>query len=123
MRIIPMAALAAAASLSAGCATYAGAGAGDPWGRYDGYYDRYYTTGQYEPYALSRDDYIYRGSNGTYYCRRRDGTVGLVVGAGVGALLGNIIAPRGSNTIGTLIGAAAGAAIGSAIERGEVRCQ
>ncbi|TMJ17316.1 MAG: glycine zipper 2TM domain-containing protein [Alphaproteobacteria bacterium] len=121
MRIIPMAALAAAASLSAGCATYAGAG--DPWGRYDGYYDRYYTAGQYEPYALSRDDYIYRGSNGTYYCRRRDGTVGLVVGAGVGALLGNAIAPRGSNTIGTLLGAAAGAAIGSAIERGEVRCQ
>ena len=121
MRKLPLAAL-AAASLTAGCATTYGAGA-DPWVGYDGYYDRYYTAGQYDPYVLTRDDRIYRGANGTYYCRRRDGTVGLVVGAGIGGLLGNIIAPRGSNTIGTLIGAAAGASIGYAIERGEVRCQ
>ena len=120
MRTLPLALV--TASLTAGCATTYGAGM-DPWAGYDGYYDRYYNAGQYEPTVLTSNDRIYRGANGTYYCRRRDGTVGLVVGAGVGALLGNLIAPRGSNTIGTLIGAGAGAAIGYSIERGEVRGQ
>ena len=103
----------------AGCATY-GDRYNDP---YDGYYERHYQAGSYDPYPLSRNDRIYRGSDGRYYCQRRDGTIGLVIGAGVGALLGNLIAPRGSNTIGTIIGAAGGAAIGYAIERNELRCQ
>jgi outer membrane lipoprotein SlyB len=97
------------------CATY-----GDRGGGYD--WSRDYRSGSYEPYALSRDDEIYRGGDGRYYCKRRDGTVGLVVGAGVGGLLGNLIAPRGSKTLGTILGAAGGAAVGYAIERGEVRC-
>ena len=122
MRLASLTALAAAVSLGAGCATYNDP-YGDPWSGYDGYYERHYRAGRYEPYALSRDDRIYRGTDGRYYCRRRDGTVGLVIGAGVGALLGNIIAPRGSNTLGTLLGAGAGAAIGYAIERGEMRCE
>jgi hypothetical protein len=109
----------------AGCTTY-GDGYGyrnDSWSSYDGYYERYYRPGSYEPYPLGRDDQIYRGSDGRYYCQRRDGTVGLVAGAAVGGLLGNLIAPRGSNTIGTIIGAAGGAAIGYAIERNEIRCE
>ena len=115
--------LLAAAALAAlplsGCATY-GDRYDDP---YDGYYERHYRAGDYDPYPMSRNDRIYRGSDGRYYCQRRDGTIGLVVGAAVGGLLGNLIAPRGSNTIGTLLGAAGGAAIGYAIERGEVRCE
>ena len=111
-----LAAAALAALPLAGCTSYGA----DP---YDGYYERQYRAGTYEPYPLARDDRIYRGADGRYYCRRRDGTIGLVVGAGIGGLLGNIIAPRGSNTLGTIIGAAGGAAIGYAIERGEVRCQ
>ncbi|MGZ8343125.1 MAG: glycine zipper 2TM domain-containing protein [Allosphingosinicella sp.] len=99
----------------AACTTY-----DDDRGRSD--WSRDYRTGSYEPYALGRDDEIYRGRDGRYYCKRRDGTVGLVVGAGVGGLLGNLIAPRGSKTIGTILGAAGGAAVGYAIERGEVRC-
>ena len=119
MRASPILAAAALAMVPlAGCTT---TGAYDD--DYDGYYERAYRAGTYEPYALGREDYIYRGSDGRYYCRRRDGTIGLVVGAGVGALLGNIIAPRGSNTIGTILGAAAGAGIGYAIERGEMRCE
>jgi len=115
--LVPAAAALALMPLAA-CTT-----TGDPWSGYDGYYDRHYSAGTYEPYAIGRDDTIYRGSDGRYYCRRRDGTVGLVVGAGAGALLGNLIAPRGSKTIGTIIGAAGGAAIGYAIDRGEVQCQ
>ena len=111
-----VAASALAAVPLSGCATTYD----DP---YDGYYERQYRAGNYEPYALSRNDRVFRGSDGRYYCQRRDGTIGLVVGAAVGGLLGNLIAPRGSNTIGTLIGAAGGAAIGYAIERGEVRCE
>jgi outer membrane lipoprotein SlyB len=101
----------------AGCAT------NDPFGSYDGYYERYYRPGRYDPYPLGRDDYVYRGNDDRYYCRRPDGTVGLVVGAGVGGVLGNLIAPRGSRTLGSILGAAGGAAVGYAIERGEVRCE
>jgi outer membrane lipoprotein SlyB len=118
MRTQILAAAAVAMVPLAGCAT-----TNDPWDSYDGYYERAYRAGTYEPYPLSRDDHVYRGSDGRYYCRRRDGTVGLVVGAGVGGLLGNLIAPRGSRTLGTIIGAAGGAAIGYAIERQEVRCE
>lgn len=115
MRAFPIFAAALALAPLSGCATYS-----DPYDR--DYYSLYH-PGSYEPYPLRRDSRIYRGRDGRYYCDRSDGTVGLVVGASVGALLGNLIARRGSNTIGTLIGAAGGAAIGYAINRNEVRCE
>ena len=118
MRTPLLAAAALAMVPLAGCTTY-----GDRYDSSDGYYERAYRAGNYEPYPLGRDDHIYRGSDGRYYCRRRDGTIGLVVGAGVGAVLGNLIAPRGSRTLGTIIGAAGGAAVGYAIERQDLRCQ
>jgi hypothetical protein len=89
------------------------------------YYDaqRYYRDGSYyRPYNLSRNDRIYRGNDGRYYCRRSDGTTGLIVGAAVGGLLGNAIDNGRSSLLGTLIGAGAGAALGREIERGNVRC-
>ena len=58
--------------------------------------------------ALSRNDRIYRGRDGRYYCRRNDGTTGLIIGAGVGALIGNSIDDGRSSLLGTLIGAGAG---------------
>jgi len=90
-------------------------------GRY--YADRYYRSGDY--YAdrrLSRADRIYRGYDGRYYCRRQDGTTGLIVGAGIGALLGNQVNIGGSQTLSTIIGGAAGALLGREIDRGGVRC-
>lgn len=91
---------------------------------YDRYYaDRYYRSGSY--YAdrrLSRNDRIYRGYNGDYYCRRDDGTTGLIIGAGIGALLGNQVDIGGSRTLNTILGGAAGAAIGRAIDKGNARC-
>lgn len=91
---------------------------------YNSYYaDRYYREGSYyQPYTLSRNDRIYRGQDGRYYCRRSDGTTGLIVGAAVGGLLGNTIASGRSNILGTLIGGAAGAALGREVDRGGVRC-
>ena len=80
--------LLAATCLAAGCATD---GMGSQYGRYDwnrpdpaygGYYaDRYYRDdARYRERRLSRRDRIYRGSDGRYYCRRSDGTTGLIVG-------------------------------------------
>ena len=87
------------------------------------YADRYYRPGNY--YAdrrLSRNDRIYRGYDGRYYCRRSDGTTGLIVGAGIGALLGNQLNVGGSRTLSAIIGGAAGAALGREIDRGNARC-
>jgi hypothetical protein len=85
---------------------------------------RYYrSSSSYRPYTLSRNDRLYRGSDGRYYCRRSDGTTGLIIGAAVGGLLGNQIARGNSNLLGTIIGASAGAALGREVERGNVRCQ
>lgn len=88
------------------------------------YADRYYRDGRYyQPYTLRRNDRIYRGEDGRYYCRRKDGTTGLIVGAAVGGLLGNALDNGRSSVLGTLIGAGAGAALGTEIERGSVRCR
>ena len=91
-----------------------------------GYYyaDQYYRDGRYyRERRLTRYDRIYRGRDGRYYCRRGDGTTGLIIGAGVGALIGNSLDGGRSSLLGTLIGAGAGAAIGREVDRGQVRCR
>jgi hypothetical protein len=41
------------------------------------YAENYYRDGRYyQPRRLTRNDRIYRGGNGRYYCRRNDGTTG-----------------------------------------------
>lgn len=129
MNRLLMISLAASAVALGGCTT---AGYGDGYGAYDynrpdpaygAYYpERYYRESR-EERRLTRADRIYRGRDGRYYCRKPDGTTGLIVGALAGGVLGNIIAPGGSDTIGTLIGAGAGALLGREIERNEVRCR
>lgn len=92
---------------------------------YNGYdASRYYreSPGQRER-RLSYRDRVYRGQDGRYYCRRSDGSTGLIVGAIVGGVLGNQIAPGGSEVLGTILGAGAGALAGRAIDRGEARCR
>lgn len=85
--------------------------------------DRYYRSGNnYQDRRLGANDRIYRGQNNQYYCRRPDGTTGLIIGGIAGGVLGNIIAPGGSNTLGTIIGAVAGGVGGRAIDRNNVRC-
>lgn len=59
----------------------------------------------------------WRGRDGRYYCRKPNGTTGLVVGGVAGALVGRTIDSRGDRTVGTLLGAAAGAVAGREIER------
>ncbi len=90
-----------------------------------GYYaDRYYRDGRYYGETrLSRNDRIYRGNDGRYYCRRSDGTTGLIIGGAVGALLANAIDNGRSSILGTLIGGGVGAALGQQVARGNVRCR
>ena len=99
----------------------------DRYGRYDGRDDpvRYYRDDpRYRERQLGPDDEIYRGSDGRYYCRRSDGTVGLVIGAGVGALLGRAIDTRGERATGTIIGGVLGALIGREVARSsDLRCR
>jgi len=108
---------AAAASMLAGCSTY-----GSPRGGY--FADRYYRDGPgYSERVLAANDRIYVGQDGRYYCRRPDGTTGLIVGGLAGGLLGGVIAPGGSSTLGAILGGAGGALAGRAIERDQVRCR
>jgi hypothetical protein len=85
------------------------------------YYRRYYR--RYRPQRLGRNDRIYRGSDNRYYCRRDDGTTGLIIGGMAGGVLGNVIAPGGSKTLGAILGAGAGALIGRAIDDGDIVCR
>lgn len=86
---------------------------------------RYYRPGNYQERVLGPDDRVYRGDDGRYYCRRSDGTTGLIVGAAAGGLFGNVISSRRSSTVGTLLGAIAGGALGSSIDRNnqQIRCR
>ena len=148
MMLIPLAAVAA---MTAGCVTdrYGSRYSSDDYGYYDrdyynqygrydynapdprygGYYaDNYYRQDRrYRPRYLSQNDRVYRGRDGRYYCRRSDGSTGLVVGAVVGGVAGNLIAPGDSRTLETILGAIGGAAAGAAIDssssRDRARCE
>jgi hypothetical protein len=136
MKKIMLLPLAAATALAGGCASTDRYGDRD-YGRYDydrpdprygGYYaDNYYRGDRrYRERRLSDNDRIYRGRDGKYYCRRSDGTTGLIVGGIAGGVVGNVIAPGGSETLGTVLGAIGGAVAGRAIDRGgnkDVRCR
>jgi len=99
-------------------------GRGNPH-RYDRYNNRSY--GYYQPsrsyYAepVYRDTRVWRGNDGRTYCRKRDGTTGLIIGAAAGALLGREVDTRGDRTLGTILGAAAGAYLGKEVAQGGCR--
>lgn len=59
----------------------------------------------------------WRGADGRTYCRKRNGTTGLIVGGAAGALAGRAIDTRGERTTGTILGAAAGALLGRHVDR------
>ena len=80
--------------------------------------------------AFAHDSGYYQGktwrdSQGRLRCRKKNGTVGLIVGGAAGALAGRAIDTRGERTTGTVLGAAAGALVGREIarNRGGRRCR
>ena len=95
-------------------------GRGNPH-RYD---NRYSRRSAYNGERVYRSTRVWRDRrDGRYYCRKQDGTTGLLIGAGVGALIGNELAGRGDRTLGAIIGAAGGALLGREIDRGGTRCR
>lgn len=50
-----------------------------------------YRSGNYRERRPTRNDQVYRGGGGRYYCRRNNGTTGLVIGGIAGGLLGNAV--------------------------------
>lgn len=87
---------------------------------------RYYRDdSRYTERRLSYQDEVYRGSDGRYYCKRNDGTTGLIIGGAGGALLGNVIDGGRSRVGGTLIGGALGALLGRSVDQNQsdVRCR
>lgn len=88
---------------------------------------RYYRDGNYQERRLSAQDEVFRGSDGRYYCKRNDGTTGLIIGGAAGGILGNVIDGGRRRTGGTLIGGALGALLGRTVDQGaqnqDVRCR
>lgn len=95
----------------------------DPaYGGYDA--GRYYRDDRrYRERQMNHNERVYRGNDGRYYCRRNDGTTGLIIGAIAGGALGNVIAPGDSKTLGTILGAGGGAVVGRSIGRRNTRCR
>jgi hypothetical protein len=103
-------------------------GSGRDLDRYRTNYDasRYYRENpRYRETRLDANDEVYRGSDGRYYCKRSDGTIGLVIGGVGGAALGNVIDGGGNRLAGTLIGGALGALLGQTVDRNssDLRCR
>jgi hypothetical protein len=79
---------------------------------------RYYSNGYY-------NGPTWRGRDGRYYCRRSNGTTGLLIGGAAGALVGREIDGGRNRTAGTLIGGVAGALLGREVQRSSsgARCR
>ena len=80
----------------------------------------HYQRGSYRAHRMGASDRVYRGHDGRYYCRRSNGTTGMVIGAIGGGILGNAI---GGDSLGTILGAGSGALLGRSIDRGNVSCR
>jgi hypothetical protein len=86
------------------------------------YPDEHYRKGNYRERRLAANEEIYRGRDGRYYCKRKDGTTGLIIGGVAGGVLGHEIAPGGSKTVGAVLGAVAGGLVGKSLDDG-VKCR
>ena len=97
--------------------------------RYATDYDatRYYRDdARYQERTLGANDQVYRGSDGRYYCKRNDGTTGLIIGGLAGGVGGNLIDGGRNRVAGTLIGGALGALLGKSVDQNsgnQVRCR
>lgn len=87
-------------------------------GGYDQRYGDRYAYGE----PVYRNTQVWRGRDGNTYCRKSNGTTGLIIGGAAGALLGREVDGGRNRTLGTILGAAAGALIGKELDGGS-RCR
>ncbi len=130
-KMLALAALAVAAPVTtvpaaaADQGTYIQTGDSVQIAQFSDYRKRKYKRGYYDgrrDQRISSNTRIWR-DNGRYYCRRDNGTTGLLIGAGVGGLIGHEVAGRGDKTLGVILGAAGGALLGREIDRDKYRCR
>ncbi len=116
-----IAAPAAAASFDTGAPTAVVQTGSEGWNQYrDRHYrDRRYYRGSREYYGGNR---AWRGRDGRYYCRRSNGTTGMIIGGAAGALLGRELDGGYNRATGTILGAAGGALLGRSVDRNR-RCR
>ena len=123
----------AATSFGTAQSTHVSNGIEEPWqnSRNDRNYrnddNRRYNRGHdqraYYGEPVYRNTRVWRGRDGRNYCRKKDGTVGLIVGGAVGALIGRELDGGYNRSLGTILGAAGGALLGREVARGGTRCR
>ena len=75
-------------------------------------------------YAPQQQQQTWRGDDGRLYCKRPNGTTGLIAGGAAGVLAGRAIDTRGNRTTGTVLGGALGALLGRHVQRKVIsRCR
>ena len=75
-------------------------------------------------YDAQQQVQTWRGQDGRTYCKKPNGTTGLLVGGAAGVLAGRAIDRRGERTTGTVLGGALGALLGRHLQRNVVtRCR
>lgn len=74
--------------------------------------------------AQTGQQQTWRGQDGRIYCKRPNGTTGLIAGGAAGALAGRAVDTRGERTTGTVLGGAIGALLGRQVQRKMIgRCR
>lgn len=84
---------------------------------------RHGSSRTYYDEPVYRNTRTWRGQDGRTYCRKKDGTTGLIIGGAVGALLGREIDGGRNRATGTILGLAGGALLGRSIARDGRRCR
>lgn len=93
--------------------------------RYDDrrYNDRRYNASRYDDRRYNERRHngtrVWQDRNGRYYCERKDGTTGMIIGGALGALLGREVDGGRDRTLGTILGAAGGAILGKEVAKGD----
>ena len=114
-----------AAAVDFYAAGYHAAPVEDGWNRHRNRYrydERNYSQQGYYGEPVYRNTRVWRGNDGRTYCRKQDGTTGLIIGGAAGALIGREVDGGRDRTLGTILGAAAGALIGKEVDGG-TRCR
>ena len=107
---------------------YSAAPSADGWNRHRNRYrqrydDRNYSQQAYYGEPVYRETRVWRGDDGRTYCRKKDGTTGLIIGGAAGALIGREVDGGRDRTLGTILGAAAGALLGREVDGHGTRCR
>ena len=84
---------------------------------------RYANQFAYSGEPVYRDTQVWQGNDGHYYCEKKDGTTGLIIGGALGALLGRHIDGGNDRATGTILGGAAGALLGKEVAQSGSRCR